>query len=129
MLKNKIRILWLLIFLLVLSLVFGQKTAADQSWNGFWRQFSSAVNKKSKPAIKRLMAAEKDFFSGGGGEDRDGWLQLIDEHQWWGTLQKSVKSGTKSYDYDGKPGKVTKYNPLVFAFVGGRWRFMGPKGD
>ena len=75
--------------------------------------------------VKSLMASEKDFFSGGGGETRDQWLRAVS----WSELQKSVKKGVKNYNYDGKPGRVTKDNYLVFAFTGGKWRFMGPMGD
>jgi len=120
---------FLVVVMLIPASAFAQKSAADKSWNTFWTQFTSAVNKKSKPAVKRLMASEKDFSSGGGMEDRDGWLQLVDKQRWWDDLQRDVKSGTKSYDYDGKPGRVTRNNTLIFAFIGGRWRFMGPMGD
>ncbi len=75
------------------------------------------------------MASEKDFFSGGGMEDRNGWLAMVDKYRLWSNLQRAVKGGTKSYDYDGKPGRVTKDNTLIFAFIGGQWRFMGPMGD
>lgn len=127
---KKIRILFLMIFLMIPSVAFAQSAAtANKSWNAFWRQFTSAVNRKNKAAVKRLMAEEKDFFSGGGGESRDEWLQMVEEQKWWGLLQKSVKIGTKPSDYDGKPGRVTKDSHLVFAFIGGRWRFMGPMGD
>lgn len=127
---KKLRILLLALFLLVPSAAFAQTSAAaNKSWNTFWTQFSSAVNKKNKAAVKRLMASENDFFSGGGVENRDGWLQLVEKEKWWGNLQRAVKGGTKSSPYDGKPGKVTKDNSLVFAFIGGKWRFMGPMGD
>lgn len=120
---------FLIVVMLIPASAFAQKSAADKSWNAFWTQFTSAVNKKSKPAVKRLMASENDFFSGGGGETRDQWLAMIERNRSWGDFQRSVKGGTKYYDYDGKPGKVTKDNTLVFAFIGNRWRFMGPMGD
>ena len=126
---RKIRLLFLMILLLIPASTFAQTNAANKSWNNFWTQFTSAVTKKNKPAVKRLMASEKDFFSGGGGESRSEWLQMVDKSRLWGNLQRAVKSGTKFYDYDGKPGRVTKDNTLIFAFIGGQWRFMGPMGD
>lgn len=128
---KKTRILFLTLFLMIPSATaFTQTTAAaNKSWNAFWRQFSSAVNRKNKAAVKRLMASEKDFSSGGGGETRDEWLQMVDKEKWWGLLQKSVRAGVKTYEYDGRPSRVTKDNRMIFVFIGGRWRFVGPMGD
>lgn len=122
--------LFLIALLLNPAHAFAQtNAAAGKSWNSFWTQFSQAVNKRSKPAVKRLMASEEDFSSGGGSEDRNEWLALADQYKWWGILQKSVRAGTKTYKYGGRPSRVTKNNHLIFAFIGGRWRFVGPMGD
>ena len=130
MIKKRIILLLLAMLLVFPALVSAQKSAnADKSWNAFWTQFSAAVSRKNKASVKKLMALEDDFFSGGGGETRDEWLQMVDEQKWWGLLQRSVRLGTKFYNYDGKPGRVTKNNHLIFAFIGGKWRFMGSMGD
>lgn len=126
---KKLQILFLLLLLLLPVSTFAQRSTANKSWNAFWSKFSTAVNKRNKVALKSLMASEKDFFSGGGGETRDEWIQMVEEQRWWGLLQKSVRLGVKADTYDGKPGRVTKDNHLVFAFIGGKWRFMGPMGD
>jgi len=122
---KKIRILILAFCLLIPASAFAQTSPANQSWTSFWTKFSAAVNKKNRVALKNLMASERDFFSGGGGETRNQWLASVS----WAELQKSVRRGTKVDDYDGKPGRVTRDNYLVFAYFGGKWRFMGPMGD
>lgn len=125
--------LLILVFLFVPGTGFAQsavtQNAAQKSWNTFWNQFTSAVNRKSKAAVKALMASESDFFSGGGGETRDEWLQMVHEQQWWGRLQKSVRAGTKISNWGGKPGRVTNDNHLTFTYLRGRWRFTGLVGD
>ena len=122
---KKLRILILGFCLLIPASAFAQTSTANRSWGAFWTKFSAAVNTRNRTNLKSLMASEKDFFSGGGGETRDQWLRAVS----WSELQKSVKKGVKNYNYDGKPGRVTKDNYLVFAFTGGKWRFMGPMGD
>ena len=127
---TKIRLLFLMLFLCLPASAFAQtKTNADKSWQPFWTEFTAAVNKKYKALVKMLMSAEKDFFSGGGGETRDEWLQMIDEQRWWGRLQKSVRLGTKQYNYNGKPSRITKDNHLIFVYIGRQWRFVGIMGD
>lgn len=121
----KIRILVLAFLLLIPAAVSAQKSVADKNWDSFWTKFSSAVNTKNRAALKSLMASEKDFYPGGGGGTRDEWLSMVS----WRELQKSVRLGTKADRTYNKPGRVTRDNYLVFAFTGGRWRFMGPMGD
>ncbi len=112
----KRRILFLVIFLMIPASVFAQTSAqANKSWNSFWTQFTAAVNSKNKAAVKRLMAAEKDFDSGGGSENRDQWLRLVEKQNYWTSLQKSVRSGTKSHtDFNDRPTRVTKDEALIF---------------
>ena len=126
----KLSILFLTILLSFSTPAFAQTSAnAAKSWNSFWTQFSSAVNSKNKAAVKKLMASENDFSSGGGGETRDEWLAMIEKEKIWGLLQKAVKGGAKSYSYEGKPSRVTRDNQLIFVFIRGRSRFVGPMGD
>src|SRR3982751_6122799 len=68
--------------------------AQGDSWQSFWRQFTAAVNKRDRVALKALMSSERDFFSGGGGENRDEWIQMIEDRKAWRDLQRSVASGT-----------------------------------
>ncbi len=109
---KKLRILILAFCLLIPVSAFAQTSTANRNWNSFWTSFSAAVNKRNRAALKNLMASERDFFSGGGGETRNQWLASVS----WVELQKSVRRGTKVDNYDGKPGRLTKYNHLVFAF-------------
>jgi hypothetical protein len=130
LIKKRIIFLLLTAWLVFPVLTYSQVSrAADKSWNSFWKQFSAAVNRKNRAALKGLMASEKDFSSGGGSENRNEWLNLLEKRNWWSLLQKSVRLGTKPYEDGSKPSRVTKDNHLVFVFIGGRWRFVGPMGD
>ena len=121
-----LRILIFTFFLLIPAFqAQAQTPAADKSWNSFWTKFSSAVKQKNRAALKSLMASEKEFYPGGGGGTRDEYLDLVS----WRELQQSVRTGIKADRTYGKPGRTTRDNYLIFAFTGGRWRFMGPRGD
>lgn len=130
MIKKRIIFLLFAAWLIFPALTYGQTAStAAKSWNSFWTQFSTAVNKKNKMALKRLMASKRDFSSGGGSETPDEWLALVEKQNWWNLLQRSVRLGTKPYAYNGKPARVTRNDHLIFAFIGVRWRFVGPMGD
>lgn len=116
----KTRILTLVFCLLFPVSALAQTADANRTWNAFWTKFSAAINAKNKAAVKSLMVAERDFDSAGG-ETRDQWLASVD----WAELKRSVRKGVKAQSYDGKPGRISKDNFLLFAYVGGRWRFMG----
>lgn len=75
------------------------------------------------------MSSERDFFSGGGGENRDQWIQLIVRQKAWRELQKSVASGTVPLKDEKGPSRITKDRVLIFTLIGGRWRFVGVMGD
>jgi len=130
MIKKRLGLLLLAAWLAFPVLVSAQTSrAADKSWNAFWTQFSAAVNRKNKAALRRLMASEKNFSSGGGAGGRAGWLADLEENSWWGLLQRSVRTGTKPYAEGRRPARVTRDNRLVFQYIGGRWQFTGPMGD
>ena len=124
----RIRLLFLLVLMVVPPVAFSQ-SAAEKSWRPFWTQFSAAVRAKNKAAVKRLMSSERDFFSGGGGETRDQWLQMLDDNKLWGLVQKSVAKGVIPYNESGRIGRITKDRHLIFQYIGGRWRFVGVMGD
>jgi hypothetical protein len=126
----RIPFFFLLLFMFVPSVIYAQ-SAAEKSWPSFWRQFSTAVNKKDKVALKRLMSSESDFFSGGGGESRDQWLQMLDQNKFWPLLQRSVRLGAKAYitPYEKRLSRITKDRHLIFKFINNRWRFVGVMGD
>lgn len=126
--KFRLLFLFLLVLLLVPSTVSAQ-SAAEKSWKPFWAQFTAAVKSKSKPAVKRLMSSEKDFFSGGGGESRNEWLKMLDESKLWSEVQRTVAKGVNNYNEDGKAGRITKDRSLIFQYIGGKWRFVGIMGD
>jgi hypothetical protein len=114
------------------TLTFGLTPPAsgtNKSWQTFWREFSAAVNNKDRVALKGLMSSEKDFFSGGGGENRDQWIQMIDHQQAWRDLQKAVGAGTVPFKGEKRPSRITKDRTLIFSLIGGRWRFVGVMGD
>jgi hypothetical protein len=115
---------------LILTSAAGSSVQAQGSnWQNFWRQFTAAVNKKDRVALKGLMSSERDFFSGGGGENRDQWIQMIDDRRAWRDLQKSVALGTVPLKSEKRTSRITKDRVLIFSLIGGRWRFVGVMGD
>lgn len=125
------RILPIVLLLLVPSVSFAQSratnAAATRSWQSFWRQFSAAINKKDRAALRRMMPS--DFFSGGGGQTASEWIKFMDRQNLWREHQMSVALGTKSYKMDRNPGRVTKNDHLIFEYKGGRWWWWGIMGD
>lgn len=120
----------LMLFLFIPSLVFAQtrratQVQADKAWPIFWRQFTTAIKRKDRVALKSLMASEREFFSGGGGETRDQWITMTG----WKKLQTVLVIGTKPYNELQHPARITTDNGLIFEFVRGRWRFTGIQGD
>src|SRR4051812_1720694 len=99
----KPRILTLVFCLLFPVSVLAQTSAANRSWDAYWAKFSAAVNSKNKTAVKSLMASEKDFLSAGG-ETRNQWLASVQ----WAELRKSVRKGTKTETFDGRPGRISR---------------------
>jgi hypothetical protein len=107
---------------------------AEKAWPGFWRQFTSAVNKKDHVALLQMMPP--NFFDGGGGLTPKQWLKFIDENEpkgSWRDLQKSVTGGAKfnqTWSAKGVPTKVTRDNAYYFEFrKDGKWYFAGVVGD
>ncbi len=130
----------LVLLLFVSPLAFAQTsrsksaTAANQSWPSFWRQFSAAINKKDRPALRKMMP--DDFSDGGGGLTPSEWLQFIDENERngsWKDLQKSIARGTvinKKWSGKGIPTRVTRDNGYYFEFrKDKKWYFAGVVGD
>lgn len=108
--------------------------AANRSWPSFWRQFSAAMNKKDRAALRKMMP--KDFSDGGGGLTPDEWLQFIDENERkgsWRDLQKSVARGAvihRKWSSKGIPTRVTRDNRYYFEFLKDKkWYFAGVVGD
>jgi hypothetical protein len=124
------RILSVALLLLIPSVGIPQSRtatgAANRSWQSFWRQFSTAVNKKDRAALRRMMSS--DFYSGGGEATAAEWIRYMDEHKLWRQHQQSVALGTKPYKMEGNPGRVTRNDHLIFEFKGGRWRWWGIMG-
>ena len=133
------RILAMVFLLLAASATFSQTSratnaAADQSWQSFWRQITTAVNKKDRVALRKLMA--NNFSDESGGLNGSEWLKLIDENKQrgsWRDLQKSFAKGTivnKNWPSKGIPTRVTKDNYYYFEFrKDKKWYFAGVVGD
>ena len=118
------------------SLAF--KSAADavanRSWPSFWRQFTTAVNKKDHDGLIKVMPA--DFFDGGGGLTPVEWLRFMDENVRngsWRNLRRSVARGTvvdKQWSRKGVLTRVTRDNGYYFEFrKDKKWYFAGVVGD
>ena len=126
----KLRILLLTLCLLVPTAAFAETQAATKSWQAFWTQFSSAIEKKSPAALRRLAAPKKNFsLNGGGNQTPAQWIAYIQKDNLWGDYRKAVASGTKPYNCGRGTCRVTNNNELLFQFLGGRWQWIGVMGD
>ena len=133
------RILAMTFLLLAASAAFGQtaratNTDANRSWQSFWRQMTTAVNKKDQVALRKMMP--NNFDDGGGGLTGNEWLKFIDENERkgsWRDLQKSFTKGTvvnRNWPSKGIPTRVTRDNAYFFEFrKDKRWYFAGVVGD
>ena len=120
----------LMLLLFISPVAFAQKARstraqADKAWPIFWGQLSTALKTKDRVALKRLMASEKEFFSGGGGETRDEWITITG----WEKLQTILVIGTMPFNEVQNPARITKDRGLIFEYTRGRWRFTGVMGD
>jgi hypothetical protein len=128
------------VFLLLLPVVFinqssyAEGRSANQSWPSFWQRITTAVNRKDRAALLKLMP--KDFFDGGRGLTPKEWLQHIDESERngsWRDLQRSFARGTKiskEWSASGILTRVTKNNGYYFEFrADKKWYFAGVVGD
>lgn len=125
--------------LLSASATFAQTSSAtnadaSRSWPSFWRQITTAINKKDRVALRKMMP--DDFFDGGGGSTPSEWLQYVAENERkgsWRDIQKSFAKGTvvnKNWPSKGIPTRVTKDSRYYFEFrKDKRWYFAGIVGD
>ena len=108
--------------------------AANRAWASFYRQFTAAVNKKDRVALKTMMAG--NFADDSGGLNASEWLRFIDENERkgsWRDLQKSFARGTivnKEWPSKGVPTRITRDKFYYFEFrKDGKWYFAGVVGD
>ena len=132
-------ILAMVFLLLAGSATFAQPsrattTAANQSWPSFWRQITTAINKKDRVAIRKMMP--NNFADDSGGLNGKEWLKYIDENERngsWRDIQKSFAKGTKyskEWSAKGIPTRVTKDDGYYFEFrKDKKWYFAGVVGD
>lgn len=92
--------LLIIVFCLIIPVLTVAQTAnATKEWGSFFEQFKSAVNKKDRDGLKRLMASEKDFFSGGTGDSRDEWLANVswkDGNRYKKALKRKAMNGNRA---------------------------------
>lgn len=112
------------------------KTAsnANRAWASFWRQFTAAINKKDRAALKKMMAP--NFADDSGGLRATEWLRFMDENERqgsWRDFQRSLARGTmvnKEWPSKGVPTRITKDKFYYFEFrKDGKWYFAGVAGD
>jgi len=109
-------------------------SAANRAWASFYAQFTAAVNKKDRVALKKMMAG--NFADDSGGLNASEWLRFIDENERkgsWRDLQKSFARGTivnKEWPSKGVPTRITRDKFYYFEFrKDGKWYFAGVVGD
>jgi hypothetical protein len=107
---------------------------ANAAWPSFWRQFTAAVNKKDRPAMRKMMA--ENFADDSGGLNATQWLAFIDENARkgsWRDLQKSFGRGTmvnNQWPSKGVPTRITRDKFYYFEFrPDKKWYFAGVVGD
>jgi hypothetical protein len=77
------------------------KAAADRAWPSFFVAFRSAVRKKDRVALRKMMVSDF-YFSGGGGDDnndgdwRDDAFEFWDDplNRGWEALDKTLRWGS-----------------------------------
>ena len=128
-----------LLLLSVAHATFSQTAAArikiaERRWPGFWRAFTTAINKKDHDALLRMMPS--NFSDDSGGLTGKEWLKFIDENERkgsWRDLQRSVARGARiqrTWSAKGVPTKVTRDNHYYFEYrKDGKWYFAGVVGD
>lgn len=119
------KVLLLLCFLFVCGSTFGQ-SQANKSWSGFWAKFSTAINKKDTPSLRKMMS--DDFFDGGGGGTADQWLTSMQTNNSWTFYKPIVAKGTKVGKCD-VPCRSTKDGYLLFEYRKGKWLWVGLGGE
>lgn len=110
------------------------ESAANRAWASFWSQFTAAVNKKDRVALRKMMP--DNFADDSGGLNATEWLKFIDENERkgsWRDLQKSFARGTvvnKEWKNKGVPSRITKDKFYYFEFrKDNKWYFAGVVGD
>ena len=109
-------------------------SAANRAWASFWRQFTAAVNKRDRVALRKMMP--DNFADDSGGLNATEWLRFIDENERkgsWRDLQRSFARGTvvnKEWPSKGVPSRITKDKFYYFEFrKDNKWYFAGVVGD
>ncbi len=135
---SRIYILVLLLFLFIPSFAVAQKSRsvnveANKSWTKFFAEFSTAVKKRDRPALKAMISDSFDWTAERLGVTPDGVVKILDEEKVWKILQKSLAVRrfipTK---YDSRPARQTKtdYPTCFFVFeADGKWRWQAVLGD
>ena len=110
------------------------ESAATRAWASFWSQFTAAVNKKDRVALRKMMP--DNFADDSGGLNATEWLKFIDENERkgsWRDLQRSFARGTvvnKEWKNKGVPTRITKDKFYYFEFrKDNKWYFAGVVGD
>ena len=107
---------------------------ANRAWPSFWKQFTAAVNKKDRVALRKMMP--DNFADDSGGLNANEWLNFIEENARkgsWRDLQKSFARGTvlnNEWRHKGVPGRITRDKFYYFEFrQDNKWYFAGVVGD
>lgn len=107
--------------ILLAGFAFGQsnQTAANKSWNAFWKNFSTAVKNKDR---KTFIALTVKDFQDAGGFNIEQWI----DNTSWRELGNSVNRGTTDYSQDKEIMRITRDRGLIFVYdKENGWRFFG----
>jgi hypothetical protein len=129
-------ILLFVVSLLALTFVSAQTsrsttTAANKSWQQFWVRFNQVVKKKDRIALREMMS--NDFDDNGGGSPAENYVKDVFSKRMSRDYRLAIASGTKPFDYDDKPSRITKrgeYPQLIFVYSKGNgWQWAAIMGD
>ncbi len=98
----------------------------SEQWETFWKEFTTAIDKKDSDKLIQMMS--NDFDDGGGGGTAQQWLNSIQQNNSWSYNQKSVKAGTKIGSCD-IPCRSTKDGYLLFEYRKNQWLWVGLGGE
>ena len=129
-------ILLFVVLLLASTFVFAQTSgsataAANKSWQQFWTRFNQAVKKQDRAALREMMS--DDFDDHGGGSPAEDYVKDVFSKKMSREYRLALTSGTKPFDYDDKPSRITKrkgYPQLIFVYGNPKgWQWAAMMGD
>lgn len=103
-----------------------RQSVADKSWQSFWTNFRTAINKKDTQSLRKIMADNLN----GGGDDVTAlqWLDSMQKNNLWASYKRTVAAGTEIGECK-NPCRLTKDGYLIFEYKNDGWLWTGFGGE